>query len=1062
MNISIVASASNEINNKHIFSLIKNRDKNKNHIIIAPDRSLFSLEKRLFESTGEKCFFDVNVMSLSRLSKGVLLNQNKNILSKQSGVALVKKILEENKSELQAFSKASNYIGFASSLFETICFYKSCNVSPSEIFVDDSRTFSNLKQKDIKLVYEEYEKYLSSDYTDSFNQLKLFADKIGKDTFPNTIFYFVEFDDFTRLMYNIIARLGKFCDGLYVCATFGKGQNNSNIYSNKVYYDLIDTFKCEGLEYKINQLGAFEDETKAFLASNLLAYTPKKCDLKNSNISIRSFETIEEEIKFTIADIYSSVLSSKLDFSNYTIVVPSLADYKQGLISEMGKYGIPYYIDESGILIDNHFIRLLFDICKIISTKDYRLSDISNILKSPILGFDMDSVSQYDGYLKKVNAISDMCLNESKIDSEEIKQFIDLIKTKRELIVSNLTFGECLDICKDIFDYICARGMGYISSLDAIDSRVYAQVVNKFDKINKDILGVFGGVETTFEKYLEIYKSYFASTNISLPPIASNTLFVADFNVSYVSSNKHIYILGNNEGKLPKMQLDNGLVTDDEIASLPNANRLSPTIAMLNARKTFKLFEMMFKYEDSLKLSLSLSSSDGKMYPNALVNSFLKIGDLDIVDYSGVLDTISRNFYSLDNSNVAFNNLTPKIAGENILRYLADWEVFSNNVNYRHIVSSLYGFVGENIRKIVEGIGIDKGIMKLDNINFFKNSRSSISQIETYNMCPYLHFGRYGLRLKEIEESKLKPNDIGTIIHEVLSKMVPIIITKSDDIEYLQTLARNKMDRVLSKDDYKDIVSNKSNTFVLKALYRELDRIIVAVAREINHSNFIPKYYEYRFDIIMIDDIQLKGFIDRIDEKDDGFLILDYKTGDNSFKNFNDVVSGKKLQLLVYAKAFETLTGKKAKGAFYFPISNSFGDDSQYRLNGVMLKDDSNIVDMDSGLSTSDYKSDIVGLKTTSTGKIYENSFYKNLCLSRDDFDYLLDYAMKQVRISIGKIRDGYITPMPLVGGGKSACDYCKFKALCNYNGECDREEINVENITKLKEIGELDGGIQA
>ena len=95
MNINIIASNCTEINNEHIFSLLKNRDKTKNHIIIAPDRCQFSIEQRLFDETGEKCFFDVNVISLSRLSKKAIKNSKKNVLSKQSGVALVKKILKD-------------------------------------------------------------------------------------------------------------------------------------------------------------------------------------------------------------------------------------------------------------------------------------------------------------------------------------------------------------------------------------------------------------------------------------------------------------------------------------------------------------------------------------------------------------------------------------------------------------------------------------------------------------------------------------------------------------------------------------------------------------------------------------------------------------------------------------------------------------------------------------------------------------------------------------------------------------------------------------------------------
>lgn len=1062
MNINIVASSSSEINNKHIFSLLKNRDKKKKHIIIAPDRSLFSLEQRLFEETGEKCFFDVNIISLSRLSKLTMGKTDKNILTKQSGVALVKKILEDNKSALLAFGKATAFMGFATSLFETICFYKSCNIKPSDMYVDDSMSFSNLKQKDIKLVYSEYEKYLETDYTDSFNQLQVFANSISKDTFPNTIFYFIGFDDFTRLMYDIILKISRFSEGIYISCTYGKGNNNSNIFSNKVYYDMIDLFKSEGLDYKINKLKGFDRPELNALSNNLLGFNPSQCDLSKSNISIRSFNSVDDEIVYTLADIYSHALLNQKDFSNYTIVVPNLTEYKSKMVRELNKYQIPYYIDESMLLIENCFIRLLFDVCNLIAKVDYKLSDFTSVIKSPLLNFRLEDISNYDNYLRRISAVGDMCLNADIVKSAELIEFIDLIKTSREAINSLTNYAGYIEVVGNVWSYIHSRADNYLASITPMERRIYEQVLTKCDGINRDILNVFGEVDTNFANFLEIYKSYYESMNISLPPISSNTLFIADFNTSYVSNVENLYILGNNEGKLPKMQLDNGLVSDDELKRLPNGNRLTPTIAMLNSRKVFKLYELIFKYKDRLVLSYLNNSFEGKEYPNNLINSISKIGNLKSENQSGVLDAISRNYNLLDINNVIFNNLTPEKLNGNLIDYISDWEVYNHNLNYREVVSSLYSLAEKPIKEIVDAKDKSLALNNLNNSNYFSRGYASVSQIETFNMCPYMHFAKYGLRLRECEESKLKPNDIGNIIHEVLSKIVPFIITSIDNMIDIQSKAKTTLEQVLLKEEYKVIVNNKSNTFVIKALFREMERIVLAVANEIRQSNFKPKYYEYRFDNIVIDNIKLKGFIDRIDEYEDGFIIIDYKTGDNQFKNFNDVVSGKKLQLLVYAKAFEVKSNKQPKGAFYMPLSNAFGEESSYRLNGVVLKSDDNIVSLDRGLVQDSYKSEVINLKTTSTGKIYENNFYKNLCLSQEDFNYLLNFGMQQVRKSINNIKLGEITPRPLTEKGRSACDYCSFKGMCNYNKDNNNNVIDVENINKLKDIGDKDGGIQA
>jgi len=1059
MNINIIASSCTELNNQYVFSLLKNRDKTKNHVIIAPDRSQFSIEQRLFEETGEKCFFDINVISLSRLSKTILKGNKKNVLTKQSGVALVKKILKDNKDKLLTFNKATSFMGFASSLFETICFYKSCNVKPNEVFVDDSNSLANLKQKDIKLIYSEYENYLQNEYTDSFNQLQLFADKIDKNTFPNTIFYFIEFDDFTRLMYNIIHKISKFTDGIYITCSYGKDNVNSNLFNNKVYYDLIEIYKSDNLNFKINKIDGFKDDIRRHLSSNLLAYTPKPCDLSNSNISIKSFDTISDEIKYTICDIYNRVVATEDSLSNYAIIVPSFNDYKSLIESELIKYDLPYYFDESQKLIDNYLIRLIFDTCVLFQV-DYRLPQFSVVLKSPLLNFDASSVGDYDNYLRRVGAISDMCLRQDKTQDAEIIEFINFIKETREDVKAVKTFADCVDIIIKVYDYIMNRISSYETSLSAIELRTYEQVINKFDNINKDILNVFGDVDiASFEEFVEVYKEYFDSTNISLPPITSNTLFIADFNSSYISNYDYIYVLGNNDSKLPSQKLDNGLVTDEELLKLPNAKKLTPTIAMLNARKSLKLFDIIFKFKKGLTLFYSNSNKEGKLYPNKLVSSLQTIGNLTIKNYSYELDVINKSFVNLDSDNISFNNMTQKVAEDNLINFLALWDVYNSNINYREICSSLYELSSSDIKDILANINNEQIIDNLSNHKFFANGYSSISQIETYNRCPYVHFARYGLRVQDNSDTNLQPRDIGNIIHETLSQVVPFIIQNPSDMDSIKEKAKDILTQLLKKEKYQEIVENHNNAYTIKALYKELDRIVVAVFCEINNSNFVPKYYEYRFDnILSINGVNLKGFIDRIDTYANGFLIIDYKTGDNQFSNYNDVYSGRKLQLLVYAKAFEQKTGLECKGFFYLPISNEFGDIDKYRFNGVLLGTDDNIVDIDKGLAFDNYKSNTINLRKTSKGKIRDSVYYRNMCISKEDFDYLLNFAIKQVEKSIKNIKEGNINPYPLTDKDGSVCKYCEFKALCNYNNNNPHEIINVENINKIKELE--DGGI--
>ena len=1051
MNINIIAGKCSEDNNLQIINILRNRDKTKNNYIIAPDRSLFSIERRLFDELDESCFFDLSVMSFSKLAKKVISNTNKNILTKQSGVALVKKLLIENKNNLHTFGKATNFMGFASSLFETICLFKSCNISPQEIFVNDSSDYSNLKQKDIKLIYTKYEEFLQNDFTDSFNQLKLFADMIDKKTFENSNFYFVEFDDFTALMYLIIAKIARYYD-TYICTTYGKDNTNSNIYTNKVYYDLIDLFKSNGLDFKINRI-----ENNDSLINNLLAYVPNKSDNQRNDISITSFENRLDEIKFTVSHIYNKVLNEDMDFGDFALVLPSFQVYKNDLELELNKYSIPYYFDKNDKLCDYILIRLIFDICKLFDGK-FLASDFVSIVQNSILNFDIDTICNLDNYLKKTGKRGFACFNFEIEDSEDIQFFCNKILEWKGLSKNKENITNFYKIINDIYNYILSRSTCFVDNLSPLEKRVFLQVQTKFENIEKDYISVFGKDEIEFDEFIETYKSYFEASDISMPPITSNTIFIADFDKSYISKCKYVYILGCNEGKLPSFKMDNGLITDDEIAKFPNAKQINPSINLINSRKTFKLFETMQKAELHTYLSFYLSSGEGKAYPNTLIKSILSIYNLDIINGSNQLDFVARSLNKIDIDNLAFNNMSRELVVDNILTLTKNWKIYSSYPNYRQILSMLVQNLNDrNIYKLIDNNLITNECIKIKDCNLFVNNTTSVSQIETYYNCPYKHFVRYGLKIDKEDICELKPNDIGTIIHSVLRSIMPDILSKAN-IEDIYAKSELLLNKILSSDNYKYISSNPINNYVILALKKELQRIILGIISQVEVSSYKPnlKYLEHTFvsETATKYGIKIKGTIDRVDTWNNDFIIIDYKTGDSNFSDYTDVYSGKKLQLLVYAKCFADKYKLNPKGVFYLPISNAYSKESKkYKLIGVLDKDINNIYAMDNGLTQGGYYSNVINLHTTQSGEFPKNStFFSRMCIEAEDINYLLDYAINQVNIAIKNILDGDITPHPLKTNNKNVCDYCEYLGLCNYNNNNDRCVKSILTIDELKE----------
>lgn len=53
----------------------------------------------------------------------------------------------------------------------------------------------------------------------------------------------------------------------------------------------------------------------------------------------------------------------------------------------------------------------------------------------------------------------------------------------------------------------------------------------------------------------------------------------------------------------------------------------------------------------------------------------------------------------------------------------------------------------------------------------------SASKLEVYNQCPYKYYLQYILKVDSIHNSLIQSNEIGTLVHYVLEKIIIISIT---------------------------------------------------------------------------------------------------------------------------------------------------------------------------------------------------------------------------------------------------------------------------------------------
>src|SRR5690606_1910706 len=133
-------------------------------------------------------------------------------------------------------------------------------------------------------------------------------------------------------------------------------------------------------------------------------------------------------------------------------------------------------------------------------------------------------------------------------------------------------------------------------------------------------------------------------------------------------------------------------------------------------------------------------------------------------------------------------------------------------------------------------------------------------------------------------------------------------------------------EKAKNENEFYKFALSKENKSLLSYLNYESVKMCHIIFDNVLKTNIKPTHTDKDFcaeNYFANQNLNLTGKVDRVDEFENYFTVVDYKTGSIEFKS-NLVYTGQKLQLLIYADVYESQTGKSCVGVFYFPVKNSF------------------------------------------------------------------------------------------------------------------------------------------
>ena len=228
---------------------------------------------------------------------------------------------------------------------------------------------------------------------------------------------------------------------------------------------------------------------------------------------------------------------------------------------------------------------------------------------------------------------------------------------------------------------------------------------------------------------------------------------------------------------------------------------------------------------------------------------------------------------------------------------------------------------------------------------------------------------------------------------------------------------------------------DKKESFFLKRLKEEL-RIIIAMNQEEEKTTFLTTpLLEERIVIPLMDDVSLKGFLDKILLKEfhgkTYYAIFDYKTGAISL-NLDYLSYGLHMQLPLYVLLLEKsnkLQNPVFTGLFYQKLLHNTKDmekkKKELKLIGVVAREEETLELLDENYKNSTW---IKNLSVNKSGGL--NHYLKTM--SKEEKEEMLLFLKEKLKEFVSKMKNGEFYIQPKIENKENiSCRYCKFASIC-------------------------------
>jgi len=1112
-------------------------------ILLVPEQATYQAERAILSDKRIAGYNRLRVLSFDRLQ---FLLSGKNTarpqLSRIGRQMIVHRILRDNKSKLKVFGSSASRPGLGRQMAETIAELHQYAKTPDdidqllgELQKDEHNSLAALKFADIGLILEGYLKFIEGRFIDPDIQLTRACRAVAEAGFVKGAKLWVDgFAGFTTAELAILAELLK----VVADAKIALCLDPSNIDlanpdaekldpvgifgpTERTYADLVELIKkCKLRLAKPVIL----DEAVRFSSCPQLAHIEHNAfKLEASkipaagNIRIISAPNGRAEVQFVARQILELVKEKGYRYRDIAVIASDIDSYQHYVRAYFDDYAIPFFIDKRKPLNQHAAIQLICSALQAV-TGGFFSSDIFAYLKTDLVPIERGDVDVLENYCLAFGISGDDWQSEKKWDfagednGDFDEQRINQIRLKvsgpllelRDRLYpgdKSLKTVSAEEFTRIIFDFIDGLGVrerigSWIA--EAAERKDYTtidehqQFYDKLVDIFDELVEVFAGQEMSCEDYVAILESAFSQLTLAFIPPTLDQVLVGSIERSRHPDLKAVFLVGATQRQFPVPVSFDSILSDDDRTAAESADfPLAATASQMLSERQYLAYIAFTRPSQFLCVTYPSADDKGSAMPR-----------------SQFIDHLESLFENLNEQSIASEQTEiEKVHGETELADLLcsrlgkDASRDSLETSHKQLGGLLNGIcsdeqLGELGSKVQSAINydncaeLDKTIVKTLS---GKQARSSATRLSTFAACPYQYFARYILELKEREEFKFEPLDVGNFYHRVLDASLKRLEAEREDFETVKDdrlleLLKEQISKLVSEDSFISNFARHSphNTFIINSAGEVLEDCVLAIAQMVRAGSFRPKQSEVSFgkvkdsietlgeyELALSDGriLSLDGKIDRLDvaelEDEKVVIVFDYKRRDRTF-NWSKLYYGLDMQLPIYMLAVRNASNPQCKvqniaGAFYMPVEaaptratldelSEKTEGFDYKAKGVFNGEFARELD-----KTALKDSKFYNFYVTKDGEPY-GSYGNRGVLKPADFEKVLKFTENKIVRLAEEILSGRIDVKPYRLSGKSPCSYCKYKSVCRFDWQIN-DYNPLESLGKIRVLKEMGGG---